>query len=103
MNETEVDFTGFGDIIGPGCSHLRIEEKLIILDRYDNSSDDILFGYLDGDGRGLGILGFDRRFWIGTRTGSRSWIDRFFPTTGHEEEGHQERSGQGFEDIQDSE
>ena len=80
-----------------------VEEKLIVLHGYNHSGDDVLFGYLDGDGWGFGILGFDGRFWIGTRTGSRSWIDRLFSTTGHEEEGHQKRSGQEFEDIQDSE
>ena len=80
-----------------------VEEELIVLHRYNHSGNDILFGYLDGDGRGFGVLGFDGRFWIGTRTGSRSWIDRFFPTTGHKEYGHQKRSGQGFEEIQDSE
>ena len=80
-----------------------VEEKLIILDRYDNSSNDILFGYLDGYGRRFGILGFDGRFWIGTRTGSRSGYIWFSSTTGHKEYGHQERSGQGLEDIQDSE
>ena len=80
-----------------------VKEKLIVLHRYDHSGDDILFGNLNGYGRGFGILGFDGRFWIGTRTGSRSWIDRLFSTTGHEEEGHQKRSGQEFEDIQDSE
>ena len=80
-----------------------VEEKLIILDRYDNSSNDILFGYLDGYGRRFGILGFDGRLWIGTRTGSRSGYIWFSSTTGHKEYGHQERSGQGLEDIQDSE
>ena len=80
-----------------------VKEKLIVLHRYNHSGDDILFGYLDGYGRGLGILGFDRRFWIGTRTGSRSWIDRLFPATGHKEYGHQKRSGQGLEDMPDSE
>ena len=80
-----------------------VEEELIVLHGNNHSSNDILFGYLDGDGRRFGILGFDGRFWIGTRTGSRSWIDRLFPTTGHKEEGHQERSGQGLEDMPDSE
>ena len=81
-----------------------VEEELIVLHGYNHSGDDVLLGYLDGDGRGFGILGFDGRFWIGTRTGSGwSWIDRLFSTTGHKEYGHQERSGQGFEDIQDSE
>ena len=63
----------------------------------------VLFGYLDGYGWGFGVLGFDRRFWIGTRTGSRSGYIWFSSTTGHKEYGHQERSGQGLEDIQDSE
>lgn len=80
-----------------------VKEELIVLQGYDHSGDDILFGNLNGYGRGFGILGFDGRFWIGTRTGSRSGYIWFSSTTGHEEEGHQERSGQGFEDIQDSE
>ena len=80
-----------------------VEEKLIVLHGNNHSGDDILFGYLDGDGWGFGILGFDGRFWIGTRTGSRSGYIWFSSTTGHKEYGHQERSGQGLEDIQDSE
>ena len=68
---------------------------MIVLHRYDHSGDDILFGNLNGYGRGFGILGFDGRI--------RTRHIRFFAATSHKNHGHQERSGQGLEDIQDSE
>ena len=65
-----------------------VEEELIVLHGNNHSSNDILFSNLDGYGRRFGILGFDGRFRVGTRTGSRSWIYRLGSTTGHKEEGH---------------